>query len=98
MTISPCAMLRILLLPGASFGMALAETATNLGRPMRQGGAASTLRELECKGYVEFEQREPTGYQGHPRIYYRLTPSGRALAKKELKSLEQLVAFARCEV
>lgn len=97
MTLSPCAVLRILLLPCASFGMALAETATSLGRPMRQGGAASTLRELQRKGYVEFEQREPTGYQGHPRIYYRLTLSGRALAKTELKSLEQLVEFARCK-
>lgn len=90
MILTPTVIVRIILLGGPSFGMGIAETATKIGRPLRQGSAASTLLALERKKHVERSHRESTGYNGHPRVYYRLTSKGHELAEKELVTLRRM--------
>ena len=89
--ISPQTVVRILLLAGPQFGQRLAQMSTELGRPMRQGGAASTIGQLVALGYVAFDRKEPPEGRGQGRQFYRLTVLGRKVALGEVKMLRALV-------
>lgn len=88
MILSTSVTIRIVLLGGPCFGQRIAQIATSIGRPLRQGGAASIILRLEEQKHIEFSHKEHTGKQ--PRVYYRLTSKGRKLAEKELATLQQM--------
>ena len=76
-------------------GYDLASTLAELeeaGRLMNQSTLYRALRRLEERGALESHWEDPDeaasdGREGRPRRYYRVTPSGVALAKSELSRL-----------
>ncbi len=70
----------------------MTEGATRLG----PGGVYTTIKRLLDDGLIEeSDERPDPDLDDQRRRYYRLTPTGRAVAAAEVRRLENLVRVAR---
>lgn len=85
-------LLAILQLGDDAFALqVLHELDRRAGRSVSRGALYKTLERLEEKGYVEWEVEEPTpGRGGHPRRWFKVTPTGITALRASKKALFRL--------
>lgn len=82
-------LLSVLRARGRLCGVDLLGILTEVGLETGEGTLYPLLNRLSAEGWLEAQWETPSG-RGHPKKYYRLTPSGRSLAESMAREFRRM--------